>query len=261
MAAPNIGRRSRSLSPLAAGFVVIGLVSLGLAARAQDRSANDEAIAALADIEPAIGELTASSDLMANTGRPYKQAAQRAAAAVAGALGRLDWLTDHAGGNVWGLGVEGSRVNSGLPKATSTRRRGPTGWNNFGQRHPARCRLRESTVGVLGGLRGALATTTLGIPADATTVSGCGLPAKAPAYGVIDGLAPAQIQFKYADTSLVQIWTGAGGATVRVDATAVPTVVVGNGPLAVNVGFNGSLADIGGNLSISNRNGLTAVDR
>jgi hypothetical protein len=140
MAAPNIGRRSHSLSPLAAGFVVIGLVSLGLAARAQDRSANDEAIAALADIESAIGELTASSDLMANTGRPYKQAAQRAAAAVAGALGRLDWLTDHAGGNVWGLGVEGSRVNSGLPKATSTRRRGPTGWNNFGQRHPARCR-------------------------------------------------------------------------------------------------------------------------
>jgi hypothetical protein len=80
------------------------------------------------------------------------------------------------------------------------------------------------------------------------------------AYGVIDGLAPAQIQFKYADASLVQLWTGAGGATVRVDATAVPTVVVGNGPLAVNVGFNGSLADIGGNLSISNRNGLTAVD-
>jgi hypothetical protein len=32
-----------------------------------------------------------------------------------------------------------------------------------------------------------LATTTLGIPADAATVSGCSLPAKAPAYGVIDG--------------------------------------------------------------------------
>jgi hypothetical protein len=89
MAAPNIGRRSRSLSPLAAGFVVICLASLGLAARAQDRNANDEAIAALADIESAIGELTESSDLMANTGRPHKQAAQRAAAAVAGALDRL----------------------------------------------------------------------------------------------------------------------------------------------------------------------------
>jgi hypothetical protein len=46
---------------------------------------------------------------------------------------------------------------------------------------------RESAVGVLGGLRGALATTTLGIPADASTVSGCSIPAKAPAYGVIDG--------------------------------------------------------------------------
>jgi hypothetical protein len=80
------------------------------------------------------------------------------------------------------------------------------------------------------------------------------------AYGVIDGLAPAQIQFKYADTSLVQLWTGLGGATVRVDATAVPTVVVGNGGLSVNVGFNGSLADIQGDLSISNRNGSTSVE-
>jgi hypothetical protein len=73
MAAPSIGRRSHSLSPLAAGFVVIGLVSLGLAASAQDRSTNDEAIAALADIDSAIGELTESSDLMANTGRPYNK--------------------------------------------------------------------------------------------------------------------------------------------------------------------------------------------
>jgi hypothetical protein len=68
MAAPNIGGRSRSLSPLAAGFVVIGVVGLGLAARAQDRSASDEAIAALADIESAIGESTESSDLLAKTG-------------------------------------------------------------------------------------------------------------------------------------------------------------------------------------------------
>jgi hypothetical protein len=193
MAAPNIGRRSHSLSPLAARFVVIGLVSLGLAARAQDRSANDEAIAALADIEPAIGELTASSDLMANTGRPYKQAAQRAAAAVAGALGRLDWLTDHAGGNVWGLGVEGSRVNLRIAKGDLDAAAGTDGLEQFWSEASSALQVllvaagRESTVGVLGGLRGALATTTLGIPADATTVSGCGLPAKAPAYGVIDG--------------------------------------------------------------------------
>jgi hypothetical protein len=131
MAAPNIRRRSRSLSPLTAGFVVIGLVSLGLAVRAQDRSANDEAIAELADIESAIGELTESSDLMANTGRPYKQAAQRAATAVAGALDRLDWLTDHASGNVWGPGVEGSRVNLRIAKGDLDAAVGTDGLEQF----------------------------------------------------------------------------------------------------------------------------------
>jgi hypothetical protein len=128
MAAPNIGRRPRSLSPLATGFVVIGLVSLGLAARAQDR---DEAIAALAGIESAIGELTESADLMANTGEPCKQAAQRAAAAVAGALDRLDWLTNHAGGNVWGPGGEGSRVNLRIAKGDLDAAVGTDGLEQF----------------------------------------------------------------------------------------------------------------------------------
>jgi hypothetical protein len=148
MAAPNIGRRLRSLSPLAAGFVVIGVVSfgaLGLAARAQERSANNEAMAALADIETAIGELSESSNLTANTGRPYKQAAQRAAAAVAGALGRLDWLTDHAGGNVWGPAVEGSLANLRIAKGDLDAAVGTDGLEQFCQRRPARykfCSLR-----------------------------------------------------------------------------------------------------------------------
>jgi hypothetical protein len=178
---------------LAAGFVVIGVVSLGLPARAQDRSANGEAIAALADIESAIGELSESSDLMANTGRPYKQAAQRAAAAAASALDRLEWLTDHAGGNVWGSGVEGSLVNLRIAKGDLDAAVGTDGLEEFWSEASRALQVllvaagRESTVGVLGGLRGALATTTLGIPADASTVSGCSLPAKAPAYGVIDG--------------------------------------------------------------------------
>jgi hypothetical protein len=159
MAAPNIGQRSHSLSPLAAGFVVIGVVSLGLAARAQDRSANDEAIAALADIDSAIGELTESSDLMANIGRPYKQAAQRAAAAVAGALDRLDWLTDHARGNVWGSGVEGTRVNLRIAKGDLDAAVGTDGLEQFWSEASNALQAllvaagRESTVGVLGGLR------------------------------------------------------------------------------------------------------------
>jgi hypothetical protein len=119
---------------------------------------------------------------MANTGRPYKQAAQRAAAAVGDALDRLDWLTDHARGNVWGPGVEGSLVNLRIAKGDLDAAVGTDGLKQL-----LVAAGRESTVGVLGGFRGALATTTLGIPADASTVSGCGLPATAPAYGVIDG--------------------------------------------------------------------------
>jgi hypothetical protein len=90
MAPLNIGRRPRWLLPIVAGFVGIGLVGLGPAAKALDRNAHDEAIAALADIDSAIAELRTSSDLTANTGAPYKRAAQRAAAAIVGAVRHLD---------------------------------------------------------------------------------------------------------------------------------------------------------------------------
>jgi hypothetical protein len=105
----------------------------------------------------------------------------------------FDGLTDHAGGNVWGPGVEGSRVNLRIAKGDLDAAVGTDGLEQFWSKTSSALQVllvaagREPTVGVLGGLRGALATTTLGIPADATTVSGCGLPAKAPAYGVIDG--------------------------------------------------------------------------
>jgi hypothetical protein len=46
---------------------------------------------------------------------------------------------------------------------------------------------REYAVGMLGGLRGASATTKPGVPRDASTVPGCSWPAKAPAYGIVDG--------------------------------------------------------------------------
>jgi len=106
--------------------------------------------------------------MMANIGRPYKQAAQRAAAAVAGALDRLDWLTDHAGGNVWGSGVEGTRVNLRIAEGDLDAAVGTDGLEQF---------WSEASS----------ALQALLVPADASTVSGCSLPAKASAYGVIDG--------------------------------------------------------------------------
>src|ERR1700686_2609894 len=116
MAPLNIGRRPLSPVPIVGRFVVFGFVGPGPTAKTQDRNAHDEAIAALADIDSAIGELSKSSDLTAHTDAPYKQAAQRAAAAVVGAVRHLDWLADHAGADVWRPAVEGSRVNLQVAK-------------------------------------------------------------------------------------------------------------------------------------------------
>jgi mono/diheme cytochrome c family protein len=46
---------------------------------------------------------------------------------------------------------------------------------------------RPSEDGALGGVTGALANTSLGVPAGAPTVSGCSVPTRAPAYGVVNG--------------------------------------------------------------------------
>lgn len=46
---------------------------------------------------------------------------------------------------------------------------------------------RASELGVRGGISGALATTVLGVPAGATTVSACDIPRDVPSYGVAAG--------------------------------------------------------------------------
>ena len=193
MAAPNITQRPRRLTSFMASFIVIGLVGLCPAAMAQDSNAHNEAVAALADIDSAIGELRKSSDLTANTEGPYKQSAQRAAAGIAGALGHLDWLAEHAGANVWGPDVEGSVVNLQIAKGHLDNATRTDGLEEFWSDASSALQAlliaagRESSVGVLGGLRGALATTKLGVPGNVSIVSGCSLPARAPAYGIVDG--------------------------------------------------------------------------
>jgi hypothetical protein len=70
-------------------------------------------------------------------------------------------------------------------------------------------------------------------------------------YGRITGLAPAAIQYKYADTNTVTVQTGTGGATVNVLATGKPVSLIGHGTNTVNVGNSGSVQAISGPLTIS----------
>jgi hypothetical protein len=80
-------------------------------------------------------------------------------------------------------------------------------------------------------------------------------------YGRITDLAPADILYKYADTSSVALQTGITGPTVNVLATRVPVGLVGHGPnTTVNVGNGGSVQDIQGLLTISNPPNFTTVN-
>ena len=71
-------------------------------------------------------------------------------------------------------------------------------------------------------------------------------------WGSITGLAPAAINFKYVDTSSVNITTGSAADTVNVLATGVTTNITGEGPDVVNVGNGGSVQGILGTLNLQN---------
>jgi hypothetical protein len=79
-------------------------------------------------------------------------------------------------------------------------------------------------------------------------------------WGSITGLAPAAINYKYADTSGVTVTTGFADDTVNVRGTGVPTTVSSlSGNDTVNVGNAGSVQGILGMLTIQNPGGFTAT--
>jgi mono/diheme cytochrome c family protein len=82
---------------------------------------------------------------------------------------------------------------------------------------------RPSQLGVLGGLRGALATTDLGIPPGGRVVSGCAAPTQVPAYGVTKGyLTYLAISRQEGSTRLPET-IGVRDVSVRDDAIVMHT--------------------------------------
>jgi hypothetical protein len=71
-------------------------------------------------------------------------------------------------------------------------------------------------------------------------------------WGQVSGLAPANINYEYGDTSALSLTTGTGTNTVNVLATGVETYVRNNGHATVNVGNAGSVQGILGNLDLDN---------
>jgi hypothetical protein len=125
------------------------------------------------------------------------------------------------------------------------------------------------------GVQGILATINVENPpslntinvndsADATartTYLGTFTPSGDSNWGYISGLAPANINYEYADTASVTVTTGsASGNVVNVLATGDMTNLVSNRSTTVNVGKAGSVQSIVGTLNIENPPSLDTIN-
>jgi polar amino acid transport system substrate-binding protein len=210
MALPDWAKRLIAGAGALALLPALTLVGISRAAPVDDRNPHDEALSALVDIQAAISGLTAASDLTASGPAPYKQAARRAIDALAGrhaadadsragegdhagALEHLHWLKMHSGSRAWSLALQGVLVNTMVAESRLEDALHASGLDEFQSKTSGALEAllvavgRDGDAGVLGGLQGALATTDLGVPRNATVVSGCAPPLRAPAYGVVDG--------------------------------------------------------------------------
>lgn len=194
------------------------LVALGAAnaAAKESNTPHSRALSALGDVEAAVGELDSASKLTVHSAEPYKAAAQRALDALAGtdgrngqppppgssadqegAIRRLKWLDAHAGSALWKAAVQGAEVNATVAQEQLRKAIDADDLEQFQLSSSAALEAllvamgRDSDAGPMGGLRGALATTELGVPEGAMMLSGCGAPkvtpGETPAYGVTNG--------------------------------------------------------------------------
>lgn len=169
------------------------------------------ALAAIADIEAARAEIVRIEDTSLVGHPSFVHAAQRALNAIVGrtdqyykladgdpgdgngAIGNVDRLLDRRDDSLWTPAMQGAKANLlavvvDLHDAMHEK-----------QMEDYETDLTEALAnlalvtgrpwegGVLGGISGALANTSLGVPAGASSVSGCSIPSHAPAYGVVNG--------------------------------------------------------------------------
>jgi len=188
-------------------FALAGAAGGRPAAASMDAHAN--AIAALADVRATVDEIVRIEDGFAVGHAAYVRAAHRALNALVGrrddgyvasfgdsgdgvgALGHIDALLDTEGTSLWTPAIEGAKANvlaAAENLQTATREREMEEYQGDLTHALANLALvagRTSQGGVFGGLSGALANTSLAVPRGAASVSGCGLPARAPSYGVV----------------------------------------------------------------------------
>jgi hypothetical protein len=191
--------------------------------------AHASALAALSDVRATIGEIVRIEDGNFVGHGAYLRAAHRALNALVGrhddgyvaafgdpgdgtgTLGHLDAMLDTESTYFWTPAISGAKANvlaAAGNLADSMHEKQMEDYQADLTRAIANLALvtgRASQTGVFGGLSGALANTSLGVPAGATVVSGCGAPSRGPAYGVVAGrLAYVSVSRGLASTGLPQ---------------------------------------------------------
>jgi mono/diheme cytochrome c family protein len=206
------GRARRNWPARAIGPVVFSLLLLCSARPARAADDHAEAQAAAADLRAAIAAIT-QADMTYSTDRAVYHDAGRHAAnlligtrdpayspALAkpgddpeGAIGRIDHLLDRTATPAWANALRGAEANLRAAAATllaAGRAHELMDFQTLATSALASLELaqgRASETGVLGGIEGALANTTLAIPGGAAVADACAAPQTAPAYGVHDG--------------------------------------------------------------------------
>ena len=192
------------------------LAALGATpAHAAEQGDHGAALAAAADLRAAIAALTAADSTFATDRDVYHHAAQRAINALegvhgpnavvslgapgddTGAIGHIDALLDRKETPVWAEPLHGAEANMRAAVAhlqDAVKARELMDFEIAASRALTYMEVavgRPTDTGVLAGLEGALANTTLGVPEGAAQADGCKSPASAsssaPTYGTHGG--------------------------------------------------------------------------
>lgn len=201
------------IATLRIGLVIalcLGATSIDVAARST-LSDRELALRSLANMQAAIDSIVRTEDGNAVGLKAYQTAALRArniligrkdrdyVATVGstgdgvGAIGYIDRLLDRSDTHAWTDGLRGAKINLLAAAQSLTDALGAKQMEEYQTDLTAAIADialavgRPSQAGVLGGVEGALATTSLGIPAGSRIVSGCSTASDAPAYGVTAG--------------------------------------------------------------------------
>ncbi len=195
---------------LLVAFLLAGTV-IPMQAQAAAMSDHRTAVAALSDLQAAIGEIVHVDQSYSTDKQVYYRASQRAINALegvhgaeyvatagtpgdaAGAIGHIDALLDRKETPVWAAPLDGAEANirAAIAHLADSRHAHELMDYEISVSRALSYLLvaqgGPTELGVFGGVEGVLASTVLGVPDGATVADGCATPSAAPSYGVHGG--------------------------------------------------------------------------